>query len=151
MLNIKNIFVISFSAILASVIALGIQKYALLDGLPVFLICSFIAGIFTLIIQNFINAPKNNVKSNAKKTSKASAQSKTTTVKGKREDGTVKWFDSNKGYGFITRSMGEDIFVHFRSIRGNGYRSLHEGQAVEFVVTDGDKGPQAEDIHVIKS
>ncbi len=155
MLNIKNIFVISFSAILASVIALGIQKYASLEGLPVFLICSFIAGIFTLIIQNFINAPKNNVKSNvksnAKKKSKASAQSKTTTVKGKREDGTVKWFDSNKGYGFITRSMGEDIFVHFRSIRGNGYRSLHEGQAVEFVVTDGDKGPQAEDIHVIKS
>jgi CspA family cold shock protein len=66
-----------------------------------------------------------------------------------RENGTVKWFDSNKGYGFITRAMGEDIFVHFRSIKGNGYRSLYEGQAVEFSVTEGSKGPQAEDIHII--
>jgi len=67
-----------------------------------------------------------------------------------RETGTVKWFDSNKGYGFITRSMGEDIFVHFRSIKGNGYRSLYEGQTVEFLVTEGSKGPQAEDIHIVK-
>ncbi|MCU7938833.1 MAG: cold-shock protein [gamma proteobacterium symbiont of Bathyaustriella thionipta] len=67
-----------------------------------------------------------------------------------RETGTVKWFDSNKGYGFITRSMGEDIFVHFRSIKGNGYRSLYEGQSVEFLVTNGTKGPQAEDIHIVK-
>jgi len=66
------------------------------------------------------------------------------------ETGTVKWFDSNKGYGFITRSMGEDIFVHFRSIKGNGYRSLYEGQTVEFLVTEGSKGPQAEDIHIVK-
>ena len=67
-----------------------------------------------------------------------------------RETGSVKWFDSSKGYGFITRDMGEDIFVHFRSIKGNGYRSLREGQAVEFIVTQGSKGPQAEDIHIIK-
>lgn len=147
MLNIKNVFVISFSAIIASIITtLGIKQFAALEGITAFLICSFMAGIFTLIMQSFINAPK----SNAKNTAKNSAPSKSSTVQGEREDGTVKWFDSNKGYGFITRSMGEDIFVHFRSIRGNGYRSLHEGQAVEFIVTDGDKGPQAEDIHVIK-
>ena len=69
---------------------------------------------------------------------------------GDRETGTVKWFNTNKGYGFITRSSGGDIFVHFRSIKGSGYRSLHEGQSVDFLVTQGDKGPQAEDIHVIK-
>ncbi|MCN4144974.1 MAG: cold shock domain-containing protein [Thiohalomonas sp.] len=50
----------------------------------------------------------------------------------------------------MTRSMGEDIFVHFRSIKGNGYRSLYEGQGVDFLVSEGSKGPQAEDIHVIK-
>ncbi len=63
-----------------------------------------------------------------------------------REVGTVKWFDNSKGYGFIQRSEGEDVFVHFRDIRGDGYRSLVEGQQVEFAVAQGDKGLQAEDV-----
>ncbi len=67
-----------------------------------------------------------------------------------RETGTVKWFNNEKGYGFITRQAGEDIFVHFRSIRGNGYRSLEEGQQVEFTVGQGRKGLAAEDVVVIK-
>jgi CspA family cold shock protein len=66
----------------------------------------------------------------------------------KREKGTVKWFDSGKGFGFIAREHGEDVFVHFRAIRGDGYRSLEEGQLVEFTVTQGQKGPQAEDVAV---
>ena len=66
-----------------------------------------------------------------------------------RQTGTVKWFNFNKGFGFITRENGEDIFVHFRSIRGKGRKSLPEGQRVEFVVTKGDKGLQAEDVEVI--
>jgi cold shock protein len=70
-------------------------------------------------------------------------------VAGPRETGTVKWFNFNKGFGFITRENGEDIFVHFRSIRGKGRKSLPEGQRVEFVVTKGDKGLQAEDVEVI--
>lgn len=70
-------------------------------------------------------------------------------VDGPREEGTVKWFNFNKGFGFITRESGEDIFVHFRSIRGKGRKSLPEGQRVEFVVTKGDKGLQAEDVEVI--
>lgn len=70
-------------------------------------------------------------------------------VAGPREPGTVKWFNFNKGFGFITRENGEDIFVHFRSIRGKGRKSLPEGQRVEFVVTKGDKGLQAEDVEVI--
>ena len=60
-----------------------------------------------------------------------------------REVGTVKWFNAAKGFGFITRESGEDIFVHFRSIQGKGHRSLGEGQRVAFEVTDGDKGLQA--------
>lgn len=63
-----------------------------------------------------------------------------------RETGTVKWFDSAKGYGFIQRDKGEDVFVHFRAIRGEGYRSLDEGQRVEFTVAQGQKGLQAEDV-----
>ncbi len=63
-----------------------------------------------------------------------------------REVGTVKWFDATKGYGFIEREQGEDVFVHFRAIRGAGYRSLEDGQRVEFTVTQGQKGLQAEDV-----
>jgi CspA family cold shock protein len=63
-----------------------------------------------------------------------------------REAGTVKWFNDAKGYGFIQRKSGADVFVHFRAIRGDGHRTLLEGQAVEFVLTQGQKGPQAEDV-----
>lgn len=63
-----------------------------------------------------------------------------------REEGTVKWFNVSKGYGFVTRSTGEDIFVHFRSIRGKGRRVLYEGQSVSFRVSEGEKGPQADDV-----
>jgi len=66
-----------------------------------------------------------------------------------RETGTVKWFNSSKGYGFIQREQGEDVFVHFRSIRGEGFKSLSDGEKVEFTVTQGAKGPQAEDVVVI--
>ncbi len=63
-----------------------------------------------------------------------------------RETGTVKWFDSGKGYGFIARDQGEDVFVHFRAIRGEGYRTLEDGQRVEFDVVQGQKGLQADDV-----
>ena len=63
-----------------------------------------------------------------------------------RETGTVKWFNVSKGFGFISRENGEDVFVHYRSIRGEGHRKLIEGQKVEFVVTEGDKGLQADDV-----
>ncbi|MBT8147144.1 MAG: cold-shock protein [Gammaproteobacteria bacterium] len=65
-----------------------------------------------------------------------------------RELGTVKWFNANKGFGFITRDSGEDVFVHFRSIRGKGHRVLRDGQRVDFLVSEGDKGLQAEDVAV---
>lgn len=65
---------------------------------------------------------------------------------GDREAGTVKWFNTSKGFGFISRDSGDDIFVHFRAIRGEGHRVLVEGQRVEFVVMNRDKGLQAEDV-----
>ena len=57
--------------------------------------------------------------------------------------GKVKWFNSTKGYGFITTEEGADVFVHYNDIEGEGYRTLNEGQAVEFELTEGDKGPKA--------
>ena len=63
-----------------------------------------------------------------------------------REKGTVKWFNGAKGYGFIQRSTGEDVFVHFSAIQENGYRSLNEGEAVEFECIKGPKGFQAANV-----
>ena len=57
--------------------------------------------------------------------------------------GTVKWFNADKGYGFITADSGDEVFVHFSEIQGDGFRTLEEGQKVEFEVTQGDRGPQA--------
>jgi cold shock protein len=65
------------------------------------------------------------------------------------EQGTVKWFNAAKGFGFIARQNGEDIFVHFSAIQSNGYRSLEEGQAVEFTVGKGKKGLQAENVKAL--
>ena len=63
-----------------------------------------------------------------------------------KEQGTVKWFNASKGYGFIQRQTGEDVFVHFTAIQGNGFRSLSEGAAVEFEVVQGPKGLQAANV-----
>ncbi|MEO7836034.1 MAG: cold-shock protein [Acidimicrobiales bacterium] len=63
--------------------------------------------------------------------------------------GTVKWFNAEKGYGFISQSDGADVFVHFSAIQSNGYRSLEEGQQVEFEVQDGPKGLQAASVRPI--
>jgi cold shock protein len=68
-----------------------------------------------------------------------------------REQGTVKWFNASKGYGFIQRQSGEDVFVHFSAIQGDGYKSLNEGQAVEFEVTTGPKGLQASKVTALSS
>ena len=65
------------------------------------------------------------------------------------ESGTVKWFNTKKGYGFITREQGEDIFVHYRNISGEGHRGLREGERVSFLVTEGDKGLQADQVTTI--
>ena len=82
----------------------------------------------------------------ATKISSSNSSHSDVVISGDQERGTVKWFNAAKGFGFITRENGEDVFVHFRSIQGKGHRSLGEGQAVIFSVTDGDKGLQAVDV-----
>jgi len=67
-----------------------------------------------------------------------------------RKQGSVKWFNSTKGFGFISQPQGEDVFVHFKSIVGDGYRALAENDKVEFTIVQGEKGPQASEVKVIK-
>lgn len=69
---------------------------------------------------------------------------------GQVSQGTVKWFSNEKGYGFIARPDGDDVFVHFSAIEGDGYRTLHEGQEVEFEVVDGPKGQQAANVRPVQ-
>jgi cold shock protein len=88
--------------------------------------------------------PKNSGKPQSPKASKSKQKSG-----GKREEGDVKWFNVSKGFGFISRDSGEEIFVHFRSIRGEGRRSLRDGQRVSFVVANSDKGLQAEEVEAL--
>ena len=66
-----------------------------------------------------------------------------------RQSGTVKWFNDAKGYGFITPEQGQDLFVHFRSIQGSGFKSLKEGQKVTFKVVQGQKGLQADEVQAV--
>ena len=63
-----------------------------------------------------------------------------------KKTGTVKWFNESKGFGFISQESGPDVFAHFSAIQGAGFKTLAEGQKVEFTITEGQKGPQAEDI-----
>jgi CspA family cold shock protein len=63
-----------------------------------------------------------------------------------RINGTVKWFNASKGYGFIAHEGGKDVFVHYSAIQSDGYRSLNEGDQVQFTIVDGAKGPQAENV-----
>lgn len=97
----------------------------------------FAATIVTALATS--NAPSEKIQKN---------QENLTNSDKNRESGTVKWFNTSKGFGFITRDNGDDVFVHFRSIRGQGHRTLFEGQRVEFNITEGDKGLQAEDVAI---
>jgi CspA family cold shock protein len=67
-----------------------------------------------------------------------------------RVTGTVKWFNASKGFGFIEQDEGEDVFVHYSAIAGDGYRSLEEGQRVEYDVVEGERGPQAQEVSALE-
>lgn len=125
----------------------------LIVGAPVVLIdlqltnVQLLIALFLVSLASAMSAAQQGQKtrrSNSKKPSPPPARSSYN--KAQRESGSVKWFNASKGFGFITRDSGDDIFVHFRSIRGEGHRVLHDGQRVEFAISEGDKGLQAEDV-----
>ena len=107
------------------------------------------SGELTILVVLFFSASIVTALAVANKKTKSTSQSKqpaSVSINKSRESGVVKWFNTNKGFGFITRDNGDDVFVHFRSIRGQGHRTLIEGQRVEFNISKGDKGLQAEDV-----
>ena len=107
-----------------------------------------IAIIFVACFSAALISPALGKSQGQTSSTKPAARAKPSKASG-REQGKVKWFNVSKGYGFVTRETGEDIFVHFRSIQGSGRRVLREGQTIEFSVTDGEKGPQAEDVEAL--
>jgi len=113
-----------------------------LGSIPALLSYMFVSGLsFALLNRSSKASPDTgNTTASAKKPAKKRAGA---------EQGSVKWFNSSKGYGFITRDKGDDVFVHYRSISGKGHRSLYEGQVVEFTVSNGHKGLQADDVVII--
>ena len=138
----KNLFISLVVSVVATVITLQLHgdgasigdSFAMLMSkayLPMWLV-SFVSIFIACTLSNLLGSAQGDA-----------APAKT---KDGREVGTVKWFNAAKGFGFITRANGEEIFVHFRSIQGKGHRSLGEGQKVVFSVAKGEKGLQAVDV-----
>lgn len=124
----------------------------LIIGLPVLMIDLQFTSI-QILIATFLISLASAMAANTSSKTRAKAiadDNRSSFNNSQRESGNVKWFNASKGFGFITRDSGDDIFVHFRSIRGEGHRVLHDGQRVEFAISEGDKGLQAEDVAAAK-
>jgi len=124
----------------------------LIIGLPVLMIDLQFTSI-QILIATFLISLASAMAANTSNKTRVKAivdDNRSSLNNSQRESGNVKWFNASKGFGFITRDSGDDIFVHFRSIRGEGHRVLHDGQRVEFAISEGDKGLQAEDVAAAK-
>jgi len=131
-------------SLLTTAIATGISKQILTPGnLSTTNGLLMLAGL--IFVSTFLAALASSNRGERKSTKNVQKPANTDNS---RESGTVKWFNASKGFGFITRDAGDDVFVHFRSIRGQGHRTLFEGQRVEFDIAEGDKGLQAEDVAI---
>ncbi len=134
-MNIRNSVSVLGTAISLALLATLIEELMLqLHPTLSYFVIAFLAAVVTLLLTS------------AGKSSTRKPRAVAAAASAGKETGSVKWFSPSKGFGFITRDNGEDIFVHFRSITGNGHRILREGQRVEFEVTEGSKGLQAEDV-----
>jgi len=158
-MNTKIIIASIIVAIVLAALSFVANLYALFPPPLAIFVFALLGGCFTsfwvckaeglTLEDNSQPSRKRQSSGKKKKAQKAAKQSSQPTSQDK-ETGSVKWFSASKGFGFITRDNGEDIFVHFRSIMGKGHRILREGQRVEFAVTEGTKGLQAEDVSAIK-
>ena len=133
----KPIFIAGLLTVLAGIplYFMGSQGFQLSTAnLPVLLLTLFVLILLACVWSSRV--------------ARADSRSHQAIDSAERETGNVKWFNASKGFGFITRDSGDDVFVHFRSIRGSGHRVLRDGQRVDFIVSEGEKGPQAEDVAV---
>ena len=141
-MNIK-IFIASFIVAAAlSLLAYLVNFDSMFPALIAYFCIALVSGCLTTF---WIIRPRSEPSAKKQKRSRKSKKNL-----GPKEIGSVKWFSASKGYRFVTRESGEDIFVHFRTIIGNDHRILQQGDKVEFAVTTGDKGLQAEDVSSIK-
>ena len=136
--------VIQAAILLLPVVAIAGQPATLAS-----LVLAFIAVLLQLATTQSANARTANRSPSSHRRSQHKNVTAPAASTAGREAGTVKWFNTSKGFGFISRDSGDDVFVHFRAIRGEGHRVLVEGQRVEFTVMMRDKGLQAEDVAAI--
>jgi CspA family cold shock protein len=146
--SVKNIII----SILVGLVAFFIFSMATGNGLSIPSDSHEILALATYVLAVFVGCTISTLPGSANAGSKP-ANSKAAPSKpsgsGSKEQGTVKWFNIKKGYGFITRDQGDDIFVHYRNIEGNGRKAVAEGQRVQFFVVDGDKGLQADEVEAL--
>ncbi|TVQ68531.1 MAG: cold shock domain-containing protein [Oceanospirillales bacterium] len=142
--------VIVFAVIVA--VLVGVAQAVSSGSLWVVVAVAFVTSMITGFV---LSVPAANVASSQRDSGYADDQDddedEFTNGPDDRETGSVKWFNVSKGFGFITRENGDDVFVHFRNIRGRGHRSLNEGQRVKFYVRESDKGLQAEDVSILRA
>lgn len=132
---------------------------SIISSIAVFLIIGFVKdnldstsanfATFVVIFVGVAIAAFTSGSSTTRARSVAASGSSSSSNNSDAETGSVKWFNVKKGYGFITRDSGDDVFVHYRNIVGDGRRSIADGQRVQFVVVDGDKGLQADEVEAI--
>ena len=111
---------------------------------------SLVLSVLIVFIASLLSANASLARFQADKTTQRPKKPRRKVAASNREQGRVKCFNTSKGFGFITRDNGEDVFVHFRAIRGEGHRSLRDGQPVEFDISQGDKGLQANDVVAVQ-
>lgn len=133
---------IAAAAVQAAVLLIPVGTFA---GQPATL-ASIVLALIAVVLQLATSRSKTAVTTHRSKASIPRKPQQAHASTTGRERGTVKWFNTSKGFGFISRDSGDDVFVHFRAIRGEGHRVLVEGQRVEFTIMMRDKGLQAEDV-----
>ena len=134
--SIRNIAVSTLTSAIATGISSFVIQHLTTTHLTLLAVLFFMVSMITALV----------ITNNKTVATSQPSQPKSSFLNKSRETGVVKWFNTNKGFGFITRDNGDDVFVHFRSIRGQGHRTLIEGQRVEFNISKGEKGLQAEDV-----
>lgn len=148
-MTIRNTLAVLATAVILSLLAYVVGLSSRLpEPVAYFAIALLAASVTPLLASSQFRAqPVRKSQSQPKQSQPKQPGTRTAAAK---ETGSVKWFSASKGFGFITRDNGEDIFVHFRSIAGSGHRILREGQRVEFTVSEGSKGLQAEDVMALR-
>ena len=142
-MKLTSVFAVVLTSALIALVAWLVGLSTILPEPAAYFAIALLAASLGLLLNDQLGDDSAAQKTGTKKTRKHKKNQD-------RERGKVKWFNSRKGFGFITRENGEEIFVHFRAIAGNDPRALRDGQKVEYLVTEGSKGLQADEVIALK-